>query len=86
MQIEGHQVILYNEFDRTKGFFKKFALERKMRSWAELYHNAYTICIYSCNRDIYSPEKYNFTCTGQNEKESKLLEIESKLKDLKKKK
>ena len=86
MQIEGHAVILHNEFDRTTGFFKKFSLEKKMRSWAELYQNAYTICIYACNRDIYSPEKYNFTCTGQDEKESELFEIEYKIKALRKEK
>ena len=55
-----------------------------MRSWAEIYNNAYIICIFSCNRDIYKPEKYNFTCTD-NIPENKLHEIELKKKEIQEK-
>ena len=82
MQHEGHQAFLYNEYDRHAGFFKKYALEKKMRCWSEIYNNAYVISIFSCNRDIYKPEKHDFTCTD-NIQEHKLQEIELKKKSIK---
>ena len=88
MFFEGYQVLLYDESDPSNGFFKKFVAEKKICSWAEIYHNAYIICIMSCDRNIHNPEKHNFTCfetfkakLSQKEKQDmKLKQLNSQLK------
>ena len=88
MFFEGHQVILYDEYDPSTGFFKKYVAEKKICSWAEIYHNAYILCIMSCDRNIHNPEEHNFTCyetiiadLSQKEKQDKKLkQLKAKLK------
>ena len=55
MIFEGYQVLLYDEYDPINGFFKKFVAEKKICSWAEIYHNTYILCIISCDRNIHNP-------------------------------
>ena len=88
MFYEGYQVLLYDEYDPSNGFFKKFVAEKKICSWAEIYHNAYILCIMSCDSNIYNPEKHNFTCyetikvklSEEEKQDLKLKQLKSKLK------
>ena len=40
----------YNEFDEKTGFYKMFRAEKKIRTWAEIFPNAYLMGIYACCR------------------------------------
>ena len=53
MIFEGRQVILLNEFNSAKGFYKIFAVEENIRNLAMKYPNAYLVVIYACCREIY---------------------------------
>ena len=53
MLYEGRQVLLYNEFEKSTRFYKMFLAEQKLRSFAELYPNAYLIGIFACCRQLH---------------------------------
>ena len=50
---DGRQVILVNEFNQTKGFYKLFGAEENMRNLARTYSNAYIVGIFACCREIF---------------------------------
>ena len=53
MIFSGRQVILVNEFDSKKGFYKIFGVEENIRMLAQKYPNAYLVVIYACCREIF---------------------------------
>ena len=53
MIFSGRQVILVNEFDSAKGFYKIFGVEENIRLLAKKYPNAYLVVIYACCREIF---------------------------------
>ena len=53
MIFSGRQVILVNEFDSAKGFYKIFGVEENIRLLAQKYPNAYLVVIYACCREIF---------------------------------
>ena len=53
MILDGRQVILINEFDKRKGFYKIFGVEEIMRKLALKFSNAYLVVIFACCREIF---------------------------------
>ena len=53
---DGMQSLLFNEYDPKTGFYKLLKVEAKLRVWAEIYPNLYTIGIFACCRQLYDPE------------------------------
>ena len=53
MIFNGRQVILLNEFDSARGFYKIFGVEEIIRLLAQKYPNAYLAVIYACCREIF---------------------------------
>ena len=49
--------MVINEYDRSKGFYKLFMAESKLRDLAERYSNAYLIGIFACCRQLYIEDK-----------------------------
>ena len=47
---DGTQMMLYNEYDTKKKFYKMLQAEAKLRIWAEIYPNSYIIGIFACCR------------------------------------
>ena len=45
--------MLYNEFDLKTRYYKMFRAEEKLKSWAELYPNSYTVGIFASSRMLY---------------------------------
>ena len=43
---DGMHSMLYNEFDLKTRYYKMFRAEEKIRSWAEIYPNSYTVGIF----------------------------------------
>ena len=50
---DGRQVILVNEHNKLKGFYKLFGAEQNMRTAAQTYSNAYIVGIFACCREIF---------------------------------
>ena len=50
---DGRQVILVNEFDAKRGFYRLFAAEENLRNIAQKYPNAYLVTIFACCREIH---------------------------------
>ena len=50
---DGMHSMLYNEFDLKTRYYKMLRAEQKIRSWAELYPNSYTIGIFESSRLLY---------------------------------
>ena len=53
LQKDGMQEMLYNEFDTRNCFYKLFRAEVKLRSFAEIFQNAYVIGIFACCRQTF---------------------------------
>ena len=51
---DGRHAMLYNEFDLKTRYYKMFRAEEKIRTWAELYPNSYTIGIFATSRILYN--------------------------------
>ena len=47
---DGMQFILFNEFDTKENYYKRFAIEAKLREWAHNYPHAYIVTIFACCR------------------------------------
>ena len=54
---EGNQSIVLNEYDNSTKWYKLFAVEKKLRMWAEIYPNAYIIGIFACCRQLWDSEE-----------------------------
>ena len=54
--IDGMTQIALNQFDKKKEFYKMINAEAKLRYWAEIYPNAYIICIFACCRQLYQKD------------------------------
>ena len=50
---DGRQVILVNEFNQFKGFYKLYGAEENMRTAARTFSNAYIVGIFACCREIF---------------------------------
>ena len=50
---DGRQVILVNEFNQKKGFYRFYGAEENMRMTAMTYSNAYIVGIFACCREIF---------------------------------
>ena len=48
--LEGTTHILLNEYDEKTGYYKLFPAEKKLRTYAETYPNAYILGIFACCR------------------------------------
>ena len=56
LKMSGNQTaLLHKEIDSKTGFLKEFAVEKKMRQWAEIFPNSYIVCIFSCSRETFDP-------------------------------
>lgn len=58
MNDSGHQVLLINEFDDNTKFYKKFQLEKKLRTFAKMYPNTYNMAFCACCREIFNEERH----------------------------
>ena len=47
---DGMQFVLINEFDRKENYYKRFAMEAKLREWAYTNPHAYIVTIFACCR------------------------------------
>ena len=54
--IDGMTMIAINQFDKKKEYYKLNNTEAKIRHWAEIYPNAYIICIFACCRQLYQKD------------------------------
>ena len=59
MLYEGKQVLLTNEFDPKKGFYKKINVEACVRDLTASHPNLYWIAIFACCRELYDPQKHS---------------------------
>ena len=50
---DGRQVILVNEFNQFKGFYKLYGAEENMRTAARTFSNAYIVGVFACCREIF---------------------------------
>ena len=55
MYFDGGLAICYNSFDKD-GKIEKFCAEKKMRSFCEVYKNAFLMSIFACDRTTYNPK------------------------------
>ena len=53
MSFEARQVILINQFDSIKKFYKFVPAEIEIRNLAKLYRQTYHFCIFACCREIF---------------------------------
>ena len=58
MNVSGQQVLLINEFEKSKNFYKKFTVEGKIRGLAGEFSNSYSLAFFACCREIYDKEKH----------------------------
>ena len=49
---DGRQVLLINEFDKSKTFYKTIGAEENIRMAAQNFQNAYYVVIFACCREI----------------------------------
>ena len=54
---EGNQSIVLNEYDKSKGFYKLLPVEKKLRTWANIFPNAYFIGIFACCRTLWDNDE-----------------------------
>ena len=52
---DGRQIILTNEFEKSRQFYKVLGVEQNIRENARNFSNAYLITIFACCREIRSP-------------------------------
>ena len=69
MQVSGKQVVLLNEFEPNRGFYKWWGVEEDVRTLAELFPNSYQIAIFACCRQIYDPTR-DSGCFGGTKQEA----------------
>ena len=50
---DGRQVILVNELNQMKGFYKFYGAEENMRTAARSFSNSYIVGIFACCREIF---------------------------------
>ena len=79
--IDGMQNVLYNEYDKVKKYYKVFAAEKKLRSWAEVFPNSYIVSIFACCRQTYNPKKMSDFFDSKSLNRGEVLS--QKLNDLK---
>ena len=77
LQLDGMQVMLYNEFNQKQSFYKLFRAEAKLRSYAEIYHNAYIIGIFACCRQTFDHTWMEGKCISKEEYEAKASSLDS---------
>ena len=53
MNANGQQVLLLNEFQPNKNFYKWLAIEDYIRTIAKCFPNTYTLAFFACCREIY---------------------------------
>jgi len=58
MNVSGQQVLLINEFEKSRNFYKKFTVEGKIRAMAESFPNSYSLAFFACCREIYDKERH----------------------------
>lgn len=61
MQEGGKQNMVLNEYDETTGFYKFWAVEAIIRTFAALYSNTYQVGYFACCREIFKPTTH-FNC------------------------
>ena len=49
---DGRQILLVNEFDQGKSFYKTIGAEENIRNLAQNFSNAYLVVIFACCREI----------------------------------
>ena len=59
MQEAGKQVVVIDEYDKRMTFYKWWAIENDIRSISGRHRNSYTIALFGCCREIYSPKSHS---------------------------
>ena len=75
---DGRQVILLNQFDKSKGFYKILGVEEDMRKKAAQFSNAYLITIFACCREIFLVAQHS---GGISREQVKVIQLAQKVKD-----
>ena len=50
---DGRQIVLVNQFNSEKGFYRSYGAEQNMRDSAKRFPNAYIVGIFACCREIF---------------------------------
>ena len=53
---DGQQQILINEYDKKSGFYKLFMAEERLRAYARVYSNCYSVGVFACCRQLYDED------------------------------
>ena len=58
MNYEGRQVVLLNEFDAKRKFYKWWNIEERIRKFAARFENSHFLAFFACCREYYNKEKH----------------------------
>ena len=58
MIFNGAQVVLLNQFDKSKNYYKMWPIEFDARFIARKYPNSYIITLFACCRELYEPARH----------------------------
>ena len=75
---DGRQVILVNELNQIKGFYKFYGAEENMRTAARSFSNAYIVGIFACCREIFLVTQHSGCISLAQKKE---LDEQKRLRD-----
>ena len=64
MNFKGTQAVVLNEFCKSKGWYKFWAIEDDCRDIAKRYTNSYVLAVFACCRELYSQTKHHDGCAG----------------------
>ena len=59
MIMDGRQIVLFNEYHKSYGFYKHFAVEEDVRQDARKFSNAYYVIIFACCREIRTLQQHS---------------------------
>ena len=81
MQLNGLQVIVINEFDKVKKFYKLYNAENKIRYFSKKFTNCYFVGIFACCREICDLLNKHTGCISAQEYEKMIKNEETKQKE-----
>ena len=58
MVLDGKQILLTNEFDKRKGFYKVIHVEGGIRALTVNHPNLYWIVVFACCRELFKPKTH----------------------------
>ena len=74
-QIESTQALIFDQFDKRTNKVRVCKAEAKIRTWSEIFPNAYFLSIFACNRTVYEDFKIIPIETESNQKAVYLMKI-----------